>query len=115
MKTLLISGATRIPDPLREIVERGSTILERRRAREVDSAALSKAAADRVVFWQSPGEDEVAKLASAFANRDARDAPMAIVFVTAGAAAPPASLAQDQVFVWPRDEDRLKMAFMTGA
>ena len=115
MKTILISAKTRVPDPLRDIVARGSTTLENRQANDVDLAVIDKAAPDRIVFWQSTGEDEVGKLAHALAKRDPRHAITAIVFVASGAAEIPSSLAPDQVFVWPHDEDRLKMAFMTGA
>ena len=38
----------------------------------------------------------------------------AIVFVTPDGAARLSGLGDDQVFEWPRDEDRLVMAFMTG-
>jgi hypothetical protein len=38
-----------------------------------------------------------------------------IVYVTPDEGPAVAGLAASEVFVWPRDEDRLKMAFMTGA
>jgi hypothetical protein len=38
------------------------------------------------------------------------------VFVTADAGAPQVrGLSENETYVWPRDEDRLKMAFLTGA
>jgi sarcosine oxidase gamma subunit len=113
MKTLLISDA-RVPDVLREIVERGSTSLDIARPRELDAASISSMAPDRVVFWHVSGDEQVRKLADAVAKRDPAEATSAIVFVSEGADATAQWLAPDQVFVWPRDEDRLRLAFMTG-
>jgi sarcosine oxidase gamma subunit len=113
MKTLLISEA-RVPDVLREIVERGSTHLDALRATETDAAAISSLAPDRVVFWHVAGNETVRRLADAVAKRDPAETTSAIVFVSEGADTAAQWLAPDQVFVWPHDEDRLRMAFMTG-
>jgi sarcosine oxidase gamma subunit len=113
MKTLLISDG-RVPDVLRDIVERGSTSLDTAHPRELDAASISSRAPDRLVFWHAAGDDSVRRLADAVAKRDPSEATSAIVFVSEGADATAQWLAPDQVFVWPRDEDRLRMAFMTG-
>jgi hypothetical protein len=68
------------------------------------------------VFWGAPGDRAVAAAARAYLA----DPPAArgdlVVFVTPGEPAPAiAGLAANELFVWPRDEDRLKMTFMTGA
>lgn len=113
MKTLLISDA-RLPDVLREIVERGSTRLDAVHASEMDPTRIASMAPDRVVFWYVQGDERIRRLADAVAKRDPAEAKSAIVFVSEGADASAQWLAPDQVFVWPRDEDRLRMAFMTG-
>jgi hypothetical protein len=114
MKTLLISGAEApIPPALREVIVRGSTSVDERTARELDlSAAL--AAADRIVFW-SAGDRATRTLAAEFAKAEKRVGREAIVFVTTNAAENVEGLSDGELFVWPRDEDRLIMAFMTGA
>lgn len=113
MKTLLISDA-RLPDVLRDIVERGSTRVDAVRASEIDLATIAGMAPDRVVFWHVKGDEKIQRLADTVAKRDPAEAKSAIVFVSEGADASAQWLAPDQVFVWPRDEDRLRMAFMTG-
>ena len=113
MKTLLISDA-RLPDVLREIVERGSTRVDALRGSEASAAKIARLAPDRVVFWHAKGDEQIRRLADAIAKRDPAESRSAIVFVSEGSDASAQWLAPDQVFVWPRDEDRLRMAFMTG-
>jgi pimeloyl-ACP methyl ester carboxylesterase len=113
VKTLLIHGGDiPLPGPVRDVIARGSTSLEERAAS--DAAAYSSIAdADRVVFW-SAGDDATRALAArcALAAPEGREA---IVLVTPEGAGRFPGLADEQVFEWPRDEDRLVMAFMTGA
>ena len=49
------------------------------------------------------------------AKAEKRAGREAIVFVTTDAAESVEGLSEGEHFVWPRDEDRLIMAFMTGA
>ena len=113
MKTLVVSSA-RVPDDLRDILERGSTTIDSLDAGDATPDAIGRLAPDRVVFWHVPGDDELERVANAMARNDPGEATTSLVFVSA---APPGTgqwLAPDQVFVWPNDEDRLRMAFMTG-
>lgn len=114
MKTLLITGAgAPMPPALREVVERGSTSVDERAAAAVDPAHTLDQV-DRLVFW-SPGDAATRALAERCAAAERRTGREAIVFVTTDEAGKAAGLAESEVFVWPRDEDRLVMAFMTGA
>ena len=113
MKTVLVSAA-RVPDDLRDILERGSTTFATLDATGVTPRAISQLSPDRIVFWHVPGDDDLETLANAIARRDPGEAATVIVFVSAGEAGTGQWLAPDQVFVWPTDEDRLRMAFMTG-
>ena len=113
MKTILVSSAS-VPAELRDILERGSTSLDSLRAGDATAPAILRLAPDRIVFWHLPGDDGLEKLANAIARSDPGEATTSIVFVSAGQAGTGQWLAPDQVFVWPKDEDRLRMAFMTG-
>lgn len=114
MKTLLISGAgAPVPGELRDVLRRGSTSLEERAARQVEpDAALS--GVDRLVFW-STGDADTRDLAERSAVAERRQGREAIVFVTTDESTRIAGLSDGELFVWPRDQDRLMMAFMTGA
>lgn len=116
MKTLLISGVGAPPAPLRDVIARGSTALQERRVDEISADAATRLEVDRIVFWAEPGDSAVATLARHCAKAERARRREAIVFVTSlGTEAQIEGLTPDEVFVWPRDEDRLKMAFMTGA
>jgi len=120
MRTVLIAGDVPAPRALRELIERGSTsFVEHRAADLVRDAAGSAAAldADRIVFWSASDDADVERLAEWYANAEAAARREIVVFVTAEGvgATPSAKLAPHEVFLWPRDEDRLKMAFLTGA
>lgn len=112
MKTLLIGGGAAVPARLREIITRGSTSVQERAAADVGAGALD---ADRLVFWVSRGDDELRQLASRCARAEARQRKEIIVYVSTEDAPSVEGLASNEVYLWPRDEDRLKMAFMTGA
>ena len=104
-----------MPAPLRDIIERGSTQLVERRAADVQPSAFDDA--DRVVFWTGGTEDdEAGALASRYSaaarGDERRDG---IIAIRTEAGGPPAGVPAEALFVWPRDEDRLKMAFLTGA
>ena len=116
MKTLLVTGRAAVPAPLRDIIERGSTQLVERRAPDVPASAFD--GVDRVVFWTGGTEDnEAGALASRYseAARDDERRDGIIAIRSDEADAPPAGVPAEAAFVWPRDEDRLKMAFLTGA
>jgi hypothetical protein len=113
VKTLLIRGGDApLPDAVREVIARGSTSLEERTISEVETAS-SMADADRIVFW-SGGDEATRALAARCASAE-RSEDREVVFVTPDGAGSLSGLAREQVFEWPRDEDRLMMAFMTGA
>lgn len=115
MKTVLISGARAMPAQLRDLVERGSTSLQTHGPRDLDDAAALSA--DRIVFWSSGEEDDDLRVvAERLARAEARERREALVFVTTESNLErPASVSDNEFFVWPRDEDRLRMAFLTGA
>lgn len=114
MKSLLISGGTEIPAALREIVARGSTAIIERRPDDVNAEG-SMDEADRVVFWATSGDSDLQALAKRFAHAEKRERREVVVFITPDPDLHVAGLSPNEVFVWPRDEDRLTMAFMTGA
>jgi hypothetical protein len=115
MTTVLITGTGTVPGPLLELVKRGSTSFRQDRADELERG--TPLAVDRVVFWTATEDAAVQRLARQYVNAEAAARREVVVFVTAeqGGARPPAGLSPNELFVWPRDEDRLKMAFLTGA
>jgi hypothetical protein len=114
MKTVLITGNAPVPAPLRHLVERGSTSFSERRATDLKGAAPIDA--DRVVFWSTAAEPDIRQLAEQYAKAEAVERRESLVFVTADpSGALPTGLSPNELYVWPRDEDRLEMAFLTGA
>ena len=114
MRTLLIAGADPVPPRLRELVDLGSTSV--REQRSADSSANLSIDFDRVVIWAARGDTGLATLAQDYARKEAAARREMIVFVTTDPAeASAVGLAPNEVFVWPRDEDRLEVAFLTGA
>jgi hypothetical protein len=114
MRTLVIAGADPLPPRLRELVDRGSTSV--REQPLVDASAALASDCDRVVIWASGGDAALQSLAQRYAQKEAAERREMIVYVTpdpAGAAA--LGVAANEVYVWPRDEDRLEAAFLTGA
>jgi hypothetical protein len=116
VKTVIISGETPAPEELRTLVERGSTSVIERRAADLadDAAALD---ADRIVFWTTSYDARVKRLVERYVQAEKAQRREVLVFVTPehGPVQPIAGLPQNECFLWPRDEDRLKMAFLTGA
>jgi hypothetical protein len=115
MKTLVITaGDAPLPPELDDVIRRGSTAIERRRAADAAPAGPTLEA-DRVVFW-SPGPDTfVRQLASRYASAEVTARKEAIVFVTSTPGDTVPGLSATEFFVWPQDQDRLTMAFLTGA
>jgi hypothetical protein len=112
MKTLLITDGA-VPDRLREVITRGSTALEQRRTTDDASAGLPDA--DRIVFWSTGADATIRQLAARYARAEQSQRREVIVFVTTTSGEPIPGLSDTEYFQWPQDEDRLKMAFLTGA
>ena len=115
MRTVLVTGHRDLPDALRELVERGSTSLEERDPAELASES-SLDHIDRIVFWTAASDPRLLDLVERFARAEAAERRQVVVFVAGDDSAVPQStlLAPNEVFVWPRDEDRLTLAFLTG-
>ena len=115
MRTLLIRGADPVPAPVRELIDRGSTSVELRQLAQVPERMPDKF--DRIVFWAAGHDSALQAIARRYAEREAAERREVIVFITpdAGGAAAVPALAANEVYVWPRDKDRLEMAFLTGA
>lgn len=114
MKTLLISSGDLLPDTLRKVIERGSTSVEERTAREIDPGNPLPASVDRVVFWAPQGEDALRRVAARFARAERQAGRHVIVYVTSQGQPAAEGVASEETYVWPRDEDKLIMAFMTS-
>jgi hypothetical protein len=114
MKTLLIVGHAELPAALRDVVERGSTSVVETRAAELRGGRLP-GDADRVVLWAAAGDLDVANLAVAYSRGASPERKDALIVISPDSAAAVPGIPPAEIFVWPRDEDRLKMAFMTGA
>lgn len=116
MKTVIISGTTPIPAKLRDLVEKGSTSLVEYEAVDLAGRPRPDLDADRIVFWTASPDPRVTELAQRYAGREAAERREVVVFVAGeGAVQAAPALPPNECFVWPRDEDRLKMAFLTGA
>jgi hypothetical protein len=114
MRSVLISGNGAIPPELRHLVEQGSTSTTDCQAGELTGASVI--VGDRFVFWAISGDDTLRALAERYAAAEAAERKEMLVFVSPDAdVAPPAGLSPAEVFRWPADEDRLRMAFLTGA
>jgi hypothetical protein len=112
MKTVVIADEP-LPKELRDVIARGSTSIEERRSAEETSAAMPDA--DRIVFWSKGADQRLEELARRYATVERAGRREVIVFVTTKPGDPMAGLSSIEWFVWPQDEDRLRMAFMTGA
>jgi hypothetical protein len=110
MKSVLISDGA-VPEQLRDVIARGSTSVEERRTLE----ATAMPVADRIVFWSTGADAALRQVASRFAQAEQAQRREAIVFVSTSPADSVPGLSETECFVWPQDEDRLKMAFLTGA
>jgi hypothetical protein len=114
MRVLLITGDAAMPEPLRDLILRGSTAIEERRAADLTPDAAT-GDADRVVFWGTASDAAIVRAARGILAQSVAERGDRLVFVTPDGATGAPGLAANELFVWPRDEDRLKMAFMTGA
>ncbi len=113
MKTVIVRGRTALPESLREVIEHGSTSVQEC---HVPGPTPLPRDVDRVVFFTAGDDPDVAAAARQAARAERSDGAEKLVYVLADPAAPMIEgLAPTEVYIWPRDEDRLKMAFMTGA
>lgn len=71
--------------------------------------------ADRLVFWSAAPDPDLDAVARRYAAQGRADGGETVMFVSGEAVAAGLPFAPDELFVWPGDEDRLKMAFLTGA
>ena len=116
MRTLLVTGRDRVPPALREMVIAGSTSLD-----EVSAADLTTfisrqgLGVDRVVFWAGRSDPDVRSVALSYAATAGADRAKTVVFITGVDEVPLDGLTRDEMHVWPRDEEKLRMIFMTGA
>ena len=112
MKTVLIADEP-VPERLREVITRGSTSIDERRPEPGAPGELPQA--DRIVFWSKGTDDRLRRLAARYATAERAQRRELIVFVTTEPGEPMTGLTSTEWFVWPQDEDRLRMAFLTGA
>ena len=117
MHTLLVKGRDDVPPELREIVRRGSETVDEIRAADLSTHVSRESfGVDRIVFWAGASGHDIRSLALAYATAAGVERPQRVVFVTAAPSETPLDgMSREEIFVWPRDEDKLKMAFMTGA
>ena len=112
MRTVIVRGRAALPEPLREMIENGSTSFQEC---HVPGPTPLPRDVDRIVFFAAGDDPDVIAAARQAARAERKDRAEKLVFVTAGPAAPVEGLTPNEVYAWPADEDRLKMAFMTGA
>jgi hypothetical protein len=112
MKTVIVHGRVPLPDPLREVIENGSTSVQQC---HVPGPTPLPRDVDRVVFFAAGEDPDVTAAARQAARAERRDGSEKLVYVTTEGTPPIDGIESNEVYVWPRDEDRLKMAFMTGA
>ena len=114
MRTLLIYGAEPVPAGLRDLIDSGSTSVEVHQA--FDAEGRLPDGVDRVVFWSASSDEAVQALVRRYAQSEAAERREAIVFVTSGRddSGIGRGLSPNEVYEWPRDQDRLRMAFLTG-
>jgi hypothetical protein len=113
MKTVIVRGKSPVPEALREVIERGSTSVQEC---HVPGPTPLPRDVDRVVFFTSGDDPDIEAAARQAVRAERKDGDEKLVYVLAKEKRPAIDgLTPTEVYVWPRDEDRLKMAFMTGA
>ena len=113
MKTVIVRGKSPLPAPLRDVIERGSTSVHEC---HVPGPTPMPRDVDRFVFFTRGDDPDVAAAARQAARAERTDGAEKLVYVLGGEGAQTIEgLSPTEIYVWPRDEDRLKMAFMTGA
>ncbi len=112
MRTVIVRGRAALPEPLREMIENGSTSFHEC---HVPGPTPLPRDVDRIVFFTNGDDADVVAAARQAARAERKDRAEKLVFVTTGPPGPVEGLTPNEVYAWPADEDRLKMAFMTGA
>ena len=112
MRTVIVRGRAALPDALRDVIERGSTSVHEC---HVPGPTPLPRDVDRFVFFTAGDDADVAAAVRQAARAEKRDRVEKLVYVTTEGAAAVEGLSPTEFYVWPKDEDRLKMAFMTGA
>ena len=113
MRTVIVRGRAALPGPLREMIEHGSTSFQEC---HVPGPTPLPRDVDRIVFFSEGNDPDVTAAARQAARAERKDRAEKLVFVSSGtAAAKVEGLSPNEHYAWPADEDRLKMAFMTGA
>lgn len=112
MRTVIVRGRAALPEPLRDVIERGSTSVHEC---HVPGPTPLPRDVDRFVFFTSGDDPDVAAALRQASRAEKRDRVEKLVYITTEAAPSVEGLSPTEVYVWPKDEDRLKMAFMTGA
>ena len=112
MKTVIVRGRAALPDSLREMIEDGSTSFHEC---HVPGPTPLPRDVDRIVFFMAENDPDVIAAARQAARAEQKDRAEKLVFVTTGDTGAVEGLAPNEVYAWPGDEDRLKMAFLTGA
>lgn len=116
MKTLVIRGQDRLPGDLMDIVRRGSTSVDEVSTRDL-STFISREGlgVDRLVFWSGRQDPDVRALALNYATAAGPERRARVVFITAQPGEDPIDgMTRDEVLVWPRDAEKLRLMFMTG-
>ena len=112
MRTVIVRGRAALPESLREMIENGSTSFHEC---HVPGPTPLPRDVDRIVFFSDGEDPDVTAAARQAARAERKDRSEKLVFVSAGSPATVEGLSPNEVYCWPADEDRLKMAFMTGA
>jgi hypothetical protein len=112
MRTVIVRGRAALPEPLREMIENGSTSCHEC---HVPGPTPLPRDVDRIVFFSDGDDPDVNAAARQAARAERKDRSEKLVFVSTGGAAAVEGLPSTEWYAWPADEDRLKMAFMTGA
>jgi hypothetical protein len=116
MRTLLVRGKDDVPPALRAIVDRGSTTVDEVSAHDLSTYVSREGfGVDRIVFWAGSADPDIRTLAWNYATAEGADRRQTIVYVTRDQSeAPVDGMGRDEVFIWPRDEDKLKLILTTG-
>ena len=112
MRIVIVRGRAALPEPLREMIERGSTSFQEC---HVPGPTPLPQDVDRIVFFSSGDDPDVVAAARQAARAERKVRAEKLVYVTTAPGAKVEGLAANEMYAWPADEDRLKMAFLTGA
>jgi hypothetical protein len=118
MKSVLVTAAGATPPAeLREWLEQGSTSVDVITSSELNTFVSAEAlGVDRIVFWTSDSNKDVQTLATTYASAQTGAAkPTDVLYVsTRTAGPPPGGVGSDQTFMWPDDNDKLRLILTVG-